>query len=198
MTARVSANTFCASVLFLLWRPPVAAQSNSPVDPQALISQLRGLHFPEDPSWWPPAPGWWVAVALVLLVLGWLFRRLRISRRDPSGSWQQSALSQHHVLLTEFNNGAPLNEVLAWSSVLMRRVALAKLPRHQSAGVQNDAWLQMLDKIGSTNQYSDGPGRLLLDHPYRQHSDVDHQQVADLLELMHNTISNTSGANCDV
>ncbi len=42
--------------------------------------ELRDIHLPDASLWWPLAPGWWIAAAL-LLVLGlltpWLIRRLR-------------------------------------------------------------------------------------------------------------------------
>ncbi len=49
--------------------------------------KLRDIHLPSPPSWWPPAPGWWVLAALVLLglVIGvWIWRRHRrvISQRQ--------------------------------------------------------------------------------------------------------------------
>jgi hypothetical protein len=40
--------------------------------------QLRDIHLPLPPSWWPPAPGWWGLAALVVLVLllaAWRWRQ---------------------------------------------------------------------------------------------------------------------------
>ena len=31
--------------------------------------QLRGLHLPTEPGWWPPAPGWWILAVLVFVLI---------------------------------------------------------------------------------------------------------------------------------
>ena len=28
------------------------------------LSELRDIHLPDPVSWWPPAPGWWIAVGI--------------------------------------------------------------------------------------------------------------------------------------
>ncbi|MEP6880575.1 MAG: DUF4381 domain-containing protein, partial [Dokdonella sp.] len=33
--------------------------------------ELRDIHLPADPSWWPPAPGWWILAAILLGVTIW-------------------------------------------------------------------------------------------------------------------------------
>ena len=33
---------------------------------------LRDLHLPDAIGWWPPAPGWWVVIALLAAGLGYL------------------------------------------------------------------------------------------------------------------------------
>ena len=42
------------------------------------LSQLRDLHLPDAPASWPPAPGWWVLMALGLaLIAAGLYLYLR-------------------------------------------------------------------------------------------------------------------------
>ncbi|MGH8222486.1 MAG: DUF4381 family protein, partial [Woeseiaceae bacterium] len=40
------------------------------MDPQQI--PLRDLHLPEAVGWWPPAPGWWLLIALAVAALLWL------------------------------------------------------------------------------------------------------------------------------
>jgi hypothetical protein len=194
---------FLTTVPYLLWVSVVAggyAAAQEPAAPvaQALLANLRGLQLPDEPSWWPPAPGWWMLAVVVLLLTGVGMRQLKRGRRAPSVPWQQSALSEHRAISTALQEGTPLNQVLARASVLMRRVALASLPRTQSAAVQDESWLFLLDELGSTDEYSAGVGRLLLTHPYRRHSDLQTTEVDDLLALMHRTILATRERAPDV
>ena len=33
--------------------------------------QLRDIHLPAEPSWWPPAPGWWLLAILLMARVWW-------------------------------------------------------------------------------------------------------------------------------
>jgi len=48
--------------------------------PSAGGPDLRDIHMPSAPSWWPLAPGWWMLVILALIALtaaAWQWRRRR-------------------------------------------------------------------------------------------------------------------------
>ncbi len=169
------------------------AQSPLPSGPEALLADLKGLHLPDDPSFWPPAPGWWGVVLLLCALLLVVVKKIARGRQQRETGWRDSALRHHEEIAVELHSGAPLNQVLSRSSVLMRKVALASLPRQSAAAVQQDDWLQLLDELGQTQEFSNGAGRLLLSHPYQRQSDIKREQVVDLLALMHNTIRVAAG-----
>ena len=35
------------------------------------LQQLKPLHLPPDPSWWPPAIGWWVLLLVLVILTAW-------------------------------------------------------------------------------------------------------------------------------
>jgi hypothetical protein len=46
--------------------------------------QLRDIHLPPAPGWWPLAPAWWILLAIVFVLaalVGYLFHRRRVRRR---------------------------------------------------------------------------------------------------------------------
>ena len=74
-------------------------------------------------------------------------------------------------------------------SVLMRRVALKAERRYKVAGATDQEWLSVLDRIGQTNQYSEGVGKLLTVLPYRELSaDAAVDELSSLFKLTKRTI----------
>lgn len=97
-----------------------------------LLARLRDAHPPAAPPWWPPAPGWWIALvlgaALAVLacrVLPAWWRRLRLRRR----------------LLAALETAATAAEV----SQLLRLAALERFPQRSPAGLHGAEWLAFLE-----------------------------------------------------
>ena len=137
-------------------------------DPPA---DLRDWHLPDPVSWWPPAPGWWIVAAGVLIALAlvvhlWLRRRGRISFR-------RAARRELERLGRELATDGDRRRYLAELSRLLRRLALARYPRDQVAGLTGDDWLAFLDATGGAGDFSDGVGRVLIESAYRPADQID-------------------------
>jgi len=145
------------------------------VDPQAL--PLRGLHLPEPVGWWPLAPGWWLLIAVLvvasaLLIRTWLQRRARsAARRRALRQLEESRSAYAH-------HGNPVT-LGAEVSELLRRTMLAYAPRAEVAGLTGDAWLAWLDRDLDEPRFRDGPGRKLLELPYRNPETVAEDEDID-------------------
>jgi len=145
--------------------------------PASLV--LRDIHPTTAPSWWPPAPGWWilagVIVAALVLIAWW---RARANRRRAA----VVALFDREVDAAS----TPPQQVAAMSE-LLRRAAR----RHDANAdtLQGEHWLRHLDAAAAKKKrnaparadFSEGPGRLLLDGGFRR--DVDPADVAALRAL---------------
>lgn len=148
--------------------------------------QLRDIHLPQAPDFWPPAPGWWLAAAVVLALLAWLgltgWRRLRLQRRRRR---LLQSLEQLDRTLGPEQDPRFASEV----SILLRRLALTRYPRQQVAGLTGEAWLRFLDRHGGDGGFTTGPGRVLADAPYAPQPRIDREALRRLAEkwILNNT-----------
>jgi hypothetical protein len=129
------------------------------------VLDLRDIHAPPLPGFWPPAPGWWVLAILLMTLLAagllWLRRRYRVRR------------FRHQVMLeldniTNRYNGNNIHDLVAAIGVWLRRVALHRYPAEQVASLTGSAWLEFLDDTGGEGQFSNGVGQVLEAGPYSQ------------------------------
>lgn len=129
--------------------------------------ELRDIHLPAEPSWWPPAPGWWL-LALLAIVLGFLLARALLRK------WR--ARRRRLALQAEFDRALELaapDARLAAISELLRRAARLRDP--QSATLVGNDWLEFLDRAADPDAtfFARGAGRVLLDGPWRPAADMD-------------------------
>lgn len=160
----------------------------SPAAPQSL--QLRDIHLPAEPGFWPPAPGWWLVAAIALAVLTWAgiksWKHYRIHRQ------RQRILSALEQLESTSGEGET-PAFLAQISMLLRRLALMRFPRKDIAALTGDAWLDFLDSSGGNGQFRQGAGRVLADGPYVRdlQASVDSRALGSLIRTW---IKKNSGA----
>ncbi|MBQ7413453.1 MAG: DUF4381 domain-containing protein [Alphaproteobacteria bacterium] len=122
------------------------------------LSELRDIHLPTEPSWWPPAVGWWYLLGIIiggLIVFGagymyWWTRPKQYAVRELEGICSNQK-----------------NAVLAARriSVLLKRIALLIYPRSKVATLSDEKWIDFLiSKIGQV--YSEAELNLLASAPY--------------------------------
>jgi hypothetical protein len=120
------------------------------VNPQDPLAALHPLRTPPPVEAWPPAPGWWLLAALVLgaaLALAVLafraWRRrawLRAARRDLA------ALRARHA-----DDPAALT---AAANALLKRAALARYPRRETAALSGSDWLAFLNATAPAQPFA--------------------------------------------
>lgn len=122
------------------------------------LAALKPLHHPESISWWPLAPGWWVLLALLLVVAllaTWRRYRLRLQRL----ALQELGELQSRNLVAS----AMANQV----NQLLKRYALVCFPRTEVAGLSGKQWLRFLRQHSDEHEFARA-GNLLLDAPYKR------------------------------
>lgn len=105
--------------------------------------QLRDIHLPAAPGWWPPAPGWWVVAVLVLISLLLVGRRIR-RRLPPRRRWR-AANAELERLTQRMAAGGDMAAFASGVSQLLRRA----VRMHEPAAISQygRAWHDTLRRL---------------------------------------------------
>lgn len=112
-----------------------------------LLSQLNDIQTPEPIGLWPLAWGWW---ALIILIVITLFLTVKLIRHRIK---LLKAKKQALKLLKQTESLPALEKVTAVNQIL-KRSALAYLPRTEVAQLNSDAWANWLNQFNNKVQIS--------------------------------------------
>jgi len=127
------------------------------------LEGLRDIHLPPPVAAWPPAPGWWALMGVVVLTAAgvtWLVRRRRRSVR-------RLALRELGALEARLGAGADPVELAIALTALLRRVALAGQTSAQVASLHGERWVALLAGAGEPTGRSPQVARELIETAYR-------------------------------
>ena len=141
---------------------------------------IRDIHLPEPVSWWPLASGWWVLLALILL-LGLLFWFTKQRSKKLPKSKQASI---HSLVMRELKTIYKIEDnrlFVQALSELLKRVAITKYGKKVS-GLTGERWLRFLDSKWHRNLFVKGQGRVLIDLPYRKDPESDRKALVQVVK----------------
>ena len=156
------------------------------MDPQQSL-QLHDIHIPGDPSIWPLAIGWWILIAITLLLLIYLFKKIRRQLKIKN---QKKILREEYSQLEKKLENSPDKNSIAEANILLRRFALAYYPGNNIASLTGNDWLSFLDQSGNTQEFSRGAGRILIDAPYRS-GQLENYNGEEFVPLIRNWVYKT-------
>ena len=141
------------------------------------LAQLADIHAAAEPSWWPPAPGWWLLALLGLVLLGLLaragLRRLADARRRRAWLRALDELGAQHD---------PERDPQAWLAGLnrlFRAVALRAFPGTACARLEGEHWVAFI--AGLLPEDADPePLRALAQGPYEPRPRYDAAALREL------------------
>ena len=142
-----------------------------------LLSQLRDIHTAAPVGWWPPAPGWWVLALLLLVLLGWLGRRVLARYRVHQRRKQMLGWVDHLNA-----NIDPQRDPQAYLSTLNRifkLVALRAFPDQHCAVLSGQEWVDFLIEKTKKMQSAESLG-VLAAGPYDPAPKFDPDQLSEL------------------
>ena len=137
------------------------------MNPQDPLANLHPLREPALIGWWPPAPGWWILLALVLLaiaVLGFFaYRHYR------ANAYRRQACVQLQLLHNKWLSDQDNQDYCVATNALLKSVALRAFPRQDVASRSGENWLNFLnDALASGNASSIPFDQSFADAAYRQ------------------------------
>lgn len=143
-----------------------------------LLRDIRGL----DPvSPWPIAPGWWVLLVAVVLVIGFAlwWRRYQVHK-----DWRADAYARLQDLRAH-RKRVESRVLLGELSELLRRIAIARFGRRAAAGLSGEAWLMWLKAHDPGGFDWTVDGRMLIEGPYAPPGrSFDPAKIAQVIEAV--------------
>ena len=133
---------------------------------------LRDIHLPESVSMWPLAYGWWILLAVIILIGSLaIFIYLRNKKRKIAAI--TLARAEFLKIYMEYEKNRDSLNFIRQVSILFRRLSISLFPRTEVASLTGDDWLEFLDSKISGQPFTQGKGRILIDAPYRQYIESD-------------------------
>lgn len=117
----------------------------------ASLDRLHDIVVPPAAPGWPPAPGWYYIIVLVLcLVLVFLVRGVIRWQRNR---YRREALAEFRQQERRLHDPAQRVAALAALGALLKRAAITAYPRGEVAALTGAAWFDFLDQTGSTTAF---------------------------------------------
>jgi hypothetical protein len=151
------------------------------MDPR--LQYLRDLELPVEPSWWPPAPGWWLATLLVAAALVWLMRRLytRHLQQRPYRRARQELEALQRALESGAIDG---RRFVDGANALVKRLCIHVRGETDVARLSGAEWLAYLDRIAGADVFTQGPGAVLGAPRYAPRFEIEPRPLHEALHTL--------------
>lgn len=144
------------------------------------LSQLKDIHLPDPVTLWPLAPGWYVVIALVLILIIWL--AYLVNKWHFNALAKKQALNLLKMYKKQYEEDKNTQLLSARISELLRRVALVYYPRQEVASLHGDAWLDFLNKTSKGIDFKPVKS-MLLESPFKTAESVNLQPLITRSQL---------------
>lgn len=144
-----------------------------------LLLQLHDIDLPAEPTWWPPAIGWWVSGALLVLFI--VIATLAFLRWRAAAPLR-AAMREISQIKDDFSQRCDNHLLLNSCSLLLRKSAIYIAGRQQVASLTGKAWLAWLDQFSKSCAFTNGVGEIFADGHFRPTAEFDPLLLLELTE----------------
>ena len=133
---------------------------------------LRDIHLPDAVSWWPPAIGWWLILALLILlpIIFWAMRKFMARRQ-----LRKQSLAALTSIETSFGQHQNQQQLVSELSILLRRICISRFPRADVASLNGEAWTTFLNS--QANSFDADTCQALSSGPFQRQCDINSQAL---------------------
>ena len=149
------------------------------------LDKLNDIIVAEPVAWTPQTIGWWILLALIVLV--GVVIGIVVHRRRRANRYRRHALEELGRTETSLAHPGERLRALGELPVLVKRTALARYPRRKVASLNGESWLRFLDDSYGGNGFTQGPGRLLPSLAYAppgQSAELTENKLRELTALL--------------
>jgi len=133
-------------------------------------TQLRDIHLPDAVSWWPPAIGWWLVAAVLLLGIYLLPKLYRYLTYKPVKQVSNESLQS---ILDEYQQHNNNNKLVQDISKLLRQICMTYTGREASASLTGKQWIKYLNKLVNQDIFNNEITDILITAPYQETTHFD-------------------------
>ena len=140
---------------------------------------LKDIHLPEVNLWWPPAPGWWLLLISVVLLVIYLPRLLRWLRWKPVKTLSLRELAR---IRADKDSGLDDQRVSQEISILLRRTVISYCGRATGASLSGKNWVAQLGQLAGDDCFTAEQNQWLSVGQYQASVQCDMQQLLQSCE----------------
>jgi len=126
---------------------------------------LRDIHLPDAISWWPPAIGWWLLLAIIIAAIIFIPRIYRYFTYVPLN---KIAENKFQNIISEYSKNNNTLELIKEISILLRQISMSYNGRDSVAQLTGDKWISSLNNMTDKNYFNTEIKKLLTHTVYQK------------------------------
>ncbi|MFC3153360.1 DUF4381 domain-containing protein [Litoribrevibacter euphylliae] len=136
------------------------AQPGTPDLTEVFGEIIESPAIDSSPFVWPPALGWWLIAACLLVAIFFVAKKTKqVLRKRAEYHYLSSAIDS----LTVPSDSAPETDKTEFIKQLnraLKAIAIEKYGHSQVAPLSGESWLTFLDRSGNCNHFKNGAGKV--------------------------------------